>query len=262
MGKCSVKLPEGTSADELNATLGNYIKQIGALGDSMLAMAAREFFEATTRWRYVDYNIELEAGDQQIDFELPDGVKARARAPVFMRYERCPHDQCDEIKVYERKDGAQADLDNTAFNQCYSHGKPRSFHQPVNGKIILDRPIECDSMFRIELILWPYTFEGIECVPEEIMSTYQEGIVSLAITKAMEIPDKPWTMPKDGYSPNMFAGIHKQKAEDHKKSARNYHRNNVGEGRPFGDRFRSRTSSNGRHGSRYNYSHRNRLHKW
>lgn len=258
MGKCSVKLSTTNNPDDLAGDLGTYIKQIGGLADSMISAAAKEFFESTARWRYVSHKVELASGDQQIDLDMPDGLGVRVRAPIFQLYQRGSHDKCDEIKVYERKDGAQADLDNTDFYNC---DKALAFYQPVNGKIIFSRPIEEDSTFRLELILWPLTFDAIECVPDEIMSTYREGIISFAIQKAMEIPDKPWTTPKEGYSPNLFASLHANKAAKHMKSAKNYHRTTTGEGRPFTDKFSSTISSNGRKDRGYG-RHGYHRHRW
>ena len=253
MGDCSIQLPSSSSKEDLTGRLRNYIKDLGSLDVSLLTDAAKHFFEESTRWRQVDIVVQLSCGDQQIDINLPDGIGNRVMGPIHMQV----GDNCDEYEVYRRKDGNRSWHRNVDERYCAT---PMAFYEPQPGKVVFSEPLDADCTFRLELALWPETFNAIDCIPSSITDKYRDGLISLAIVKAMEIPDQKWTTPKEGYSPKYFASLHAEKAYAALRSAKRYHTSNLSEARPFGDRMsaaartRSRTHlrwDRRRHGDRF-----------
>ena len=239
MGSCRVELPVGGDSLSLVGRLDNYLQNMGDLAQDFVADAAKEFFQRTNRWRQVDVMVQLEPGDQQIDIEVPEGIGARVNGTIGLRVgeqEGGRHDRCDEFEVYRRKDGSSSYSRNEEEFFC-GYDEPMSYYEPHPGTVIFSEPLTENCTYRIELILWPITLEGIDCVPEKILSMYRDGIVSLAIVKAMEMPGKAWSKRTKENDPDKFAAIHYKKAEKHIASARRYHTKNVNEARPFGSRY-------------------------
>ena len=252
MGSCRVELPVGGDSLSLVGRLDNYVQNMGDLAQDFVADAAKEFFQRTNRWRQVDVMVQLEPGDQQIDIEVPEGIGARVNGTIGLRVgeqEGGRHDRCDEFEVYRRKDGSSSYSRNEEEFFC-GYDEPMSYYEPHPGTVIFSEPLTENCTYRIELILWPITLEGVDCVPESIMTKYRDGIVSLAIVRALEMPEKKWTKRTKEYNPDKFYQIHYARSEKNIKSARRYHTKNTSEGRPYGSRYSAvqRTKNSRRRG--------------
>jgi len=269
MGSCSVKLPAGSDKRNLESRLNNIIQDMGPLSESLLGDAAREFFQETTRWRY-QATVELSCGDQHIDLEIPDGLRARLVDPIKLQMHGC-----DEYDVYERKDQNRSDDRNNGYGgyenrQIGSYGstsnyrgsigywrsncdRPLAFYQPHSNKILFSEPVEHCTV-ELVIIFWPKDFNAIDCVPETLMEDYRDGIIGMAVEKAMELPQKPWTTPSEGYSPNRVKETYSLKAHKAMEAAKLFYSANISSRRPHGDRMSAaRNGQSRRHG---------RLHRW